>query len=336
MNDDFLRGVNFGGWLVLEKWMTPTLFAGTDAVDEYTFSKSQGAKQKIEQHRKTFITEEDFQWLVGQGINALRIPVGYWVLAGDGPYIEAKKYLDWAMKMSDKYKLKVIVDVHGLPGSQNGRDHSGRVGRAAWYRDSDYYQQWIEAVRSIAMRYRGHPSLWGVQVINEPKLGLFHRRLRRYYQKIYQELSRILEPTITIVTSDAFTPRLMSGALKPKNHPMVMDVHSYHMATPLATWFSIDWFFKKLQRRKKMFRRLSKSQPLIIGEWSGVISHRTMRQVPKASYDSLFAKYVRLQQDVYSETAGWFYWSYKTEGSGQWNFRSAVELGLIDIERPTN
>ncbi len=29
-----LRGVNLGGWLVLEKWMNQNLFAGTDAMDE--------------------------------------------------------------------------------------------------------------------------------------------------------------------------------------------------------------------------------------------------------------------------------------------------------------
>jgi glucan 1,3-beta-glucosidase len=32
-----LRGVNLGGWLVLEKWMAPSLFAGLDATDETTW-----------------------------------------------------------------------------------------------------------------------------------------------------------------------------------------------------------------------------------------------------------------------------------------------------------
>ncbi len=27
----FIKGVNLGNWLVLEKWMSPALFAGTDA-----------------------------------------------------------------------------------------------------------------------------------------------------------------------------------------------------------------------------------------------------------------------------------------------------------------
>ena len=31
----YIKGVNFGNWLVLEKWMSPGLFAGTTAEDEY-------------------------------------------------------------------------------------------------------------------------------------------------------------------------------------------------------------------------------------------------------------------------------------------------------------
>ena len=31
----FIKGVNLGNWLVLEKWMSPHLFDGTTAEDEY-------------------------------------------------------------------------------------------------------------------------------------------------------------------------------------------------------------------------------------------------------------------------------------------------------------
>ena len=31
---DKIHGVNLGNWLVLEKWMNPSLFAGVDAEDE--------------------------------------------------------------------------------------------------------------------------------------------------------------------------------------------------------------------------------------------------------------------------------------------------------------
>lgn len=32
-----MRGVNLGGWLVLEKWMTPSVFGCLDAVGETTY-----------------------------------------------------------------------------------------------------------------------------------------------------------------------------------------------------------------------------------------------------------------------------------------------------------
>ena len=42
-----LRGVNLGGWLVLEKWMTPAFFADSDAVDEHTFMQTEHAIEKL-------------------------------------------------------------------------------------------------------------------------------------------------------------------------------------------------------------------------------------------------------------------------------------------------
>ena len=35
MNPDYIKGVDLGNWLVLEKWMNPALFDGTTADDEY-------------------------------------------------------------------------------------------------------------------------------------------------------------------------------------------------------------------------------------------------------------------------------------------------------------
>lgn len=47
-----LRGVNLGGWLVLEKWMTPSVFEGLEAVDETTYCVELGgrAEQALKKH----------------------------------------------------------------------------------------------------------------------------------------------------------------------------------------------------------------------------------------------------------------------------------------------
>ena len=40
--------------------MTPSMFAGTDARDEYTFMGTPGAAAKLRRHHETFITDDDF------------------------------------------------------------------------------------------------------------------------------------------------------------------------------------------------------------------------------------------------------------------------------------
>jgi glucan 1,3-beta-glucosidase len=326
-----LHGVNLGGWLVLERWMTPSLFKGTDAIDEYTLMSTPGAAERLREHWRTWITEEDFRWMAANGLNAVRIPVGYWVLEGDPPFLPANDQLDWAMEMAAKHNLQVVIDVHGLPGSQNGNDHSGRVGRAEWFRRRQHRVESLKAVVKIARRYRDYPNLWGFQIINEPKLGLFHFKLRKYYREAYERLVTILRPHTRFIYSDGFTPRLLSNVLGWAKHPVVMDVHLYHMATMGAKHRPFEWYWGKMQRRRQVLRRLARRHPLIIGEWSGVISGETMRSIPPPDHQELFRRYVRDQLEQYEEHAGWFYWSYKTEEPGQWNFRSMVEAGLIEL-----
>ena len=66
----FLRGVNIGGWLVLEKWMSPELFTGLSAEDQWTFDSLPDAPRRLQGHWRTWFTERDVQWLQQTGINA--------------------------------------------------------------------------------------------------------------------------------------------------------------------------------------------------------------------------------------------------------------------------
>ena len=65
-----LRGVNLGGWLILEEWLTPEVFEGTGAVDQFTFDQVPGAELRLQSHWSSYITEADFLDWVSWGINA--------------------------------------------------------------------------------------------------------------------------------------------------------------------------------------------------------------------------------------------------------------------------
>ena len=71
-NPDFLRGVNIGGWLILEKWMTPDLFTGpfADATDQWTFDSTPGATEALQTHWSTYFTEADAWTIKSYGFNA--------------------------------------------------------------------------------------------------------------------------------------------------------------------------------------------------------------------------------------------------------------------------
>ena len=66
-----VRGVNIGGWLVLEPWITPTLFDNTGdnrVIDEWTFGQFvPNAKNILQQHWDTWITESDFADIAAAG-----------------------------------------------------------------------------------------------------------------------------------------------------------------------------------------------------------------------------------------------------------------------------
>ena len=132
-----IHGVNVGGWFVTEPFIVPGLYeafpngtAGT-SVDEYTLSLNMGdqLESAMTEHYETFITEEDFMQMAASGLTWVRIPIGFWALeTREGePFLEgvAWRYIVRALGWCRKYGLRVNLDLHATPGSQNGWNHSG-------------------------------------------------------------------------------------------------------------------------------------------------------------------------------------------------------------------
>lgn len=174
-NDWHWRGTNLGGWLVLEPWITPSLFYqflgaeekwGADApnkvaLDTYTFCTALGteeANKQLRRHWKTWVTEEQIFNLARTGIDTIRIPVGDWMFVTYEPYTGcfdgALEELNRVIEICRQYKLNVFFDIHALKGSQNPFDNSGHVSiqwqtfknfdvirTANWIGDYDYITQ---------------------------------------------------------------------------------------------------------------------------------------------------------------------------------------------------
>lgn len=327
-----LKGVNLGGWLILERWMTPSVFEGTDAKDEYTLSQTPAGREAIKKHRQSFITESDFKWLRNNKIAIVRLPVGYWVIKSTNNLIPHVEYVDWVFRMAQKYNIKVLLDVHGLKGSQNGYDHSGRVGKAEWFKHAAYREESLELLEQLAQKYKDEPQLWGFQIINEPKFGIFHFKLRSYYRQAYRVVSSILKPETHIIYSDGFTPRLLSGALG-KSRRVHMDVHLYHGVKVWTKFVSLKTYYASLALQKKLIKKLSRTQPIIIGEWSGSFRQEVFDMFPVHVHGKLVGEHSHKQIDSFEYATAWFYWNYKTEKPGVWNFRSQIDAGYITLHK---
>lgn len=140
-----IRGVNVGGWLSIEPFITPSFFEPYkhEVVDEWELTEAWGknAAKKMEKHYSSFINKQTFKEIREAGFDHVRIPYGYWIVEkyeGE-PYVEriGWRYLLRAIEYCRENGLRVSLDMHGVPGSQNGWNHSGKHGEIRWLNGED-------------------------------------------------------------------------------------------------------------------------------------------------------------------------------------------------------
>lgn len=172
-NDFHIRGTSLGGWLVLEPWITPSLFYqflgltekyGADAskhiaIDSKTFCSALGeeeANKQLRQHWRNWVDEEQIAKLAHDGVETLRIPLGDWMYVPYEPYIGcwdgALEELDRVLQLCQKYNLTVLLDIHAMRMSQNGLDNSGDTGSFEWLGEGSEYLN--RESSPIVSRYR--------------------------------------------------------------------------------------------------------------------------------------------------------------------------------------
>lgn len=167
----YIKGVNLGNWLVLEKWMSPALFDGTTAEDEYYLPTQLDPavyEARIKIHRSEYISERDFACIKRIGLDTVRIPVPYFIFGDRPPFIGCIEELDKAFSWAEKYDLKVLIDLHTAPLSQNGFDNGGISGVCKWSQTPEEVDFVLDVLEKLAKRYGQRKGLWGIQPINEP------------------------------------------------------------------------------------------------------------------------------------------------------------------------
>ncbi|KAK7063958.1 Exo-beta-1,3-glucanase [Favolaschia claudopus] len=283
-----VRGVNLGGWLVLEPWITPSLFdntGNTNIVDEWTFGSLQSkstATSALTQHWNTWITESDFTAIKAAGLNHVRLPIGYWawdVSAGE-PYIQGQlAYLTKAVTWAGNHGLKLIVDLHGAPGSQNGFDNSGHRGSATWANagsSGSNVQRTNAIIKKIADLYKDNPSVVSaIAPLNEPAgfngdswLSVIRQFWYDSYGNIRFPYGSSKQSNTLVLIHDAFQPlSYWNGVLtSPSAEGVAMDTHVYTIFSQGEEQMSMSQHIQTVCNKQSSLS--SFDLWVIVGEWT--------------------------------------------------------------------
>jgi len=379
-----VRGVNLGGWLVIEPWITPSLFDATGnpaIVDEWTFGQYQNpsdAQATLVQHWDTWITEDDFKEIANAGLNHVRIPIGYWAYeVGPGePLISGQHdYLLQAVTWAETYNLKVIVDLHGVPGSQNGFDNSGqRMSFPQWHSNQTNIDRTNRIMRQIAYEFRYSAQVVSViSPLNEPA-GFFGQPVldatRQYW---YDSYWNIRYPTgqqsnIVVLIHDAFQSLSYWNDFMPHDQytGVAMDTHIYQMFTDEVSKDNQGHIQSACGNAGLLIDYNQNNLWTIVGEWTPAMTdcakYLNGRGVgarydgsisqgapiygscvgltgPGWSFSQDYMDFLRqtweAQVITYEKASGWIQWTWKTESADEWSYYAGLQYGWIPSD-PTN
>lgn len=356
-----IRGVNLGSWLVLEKWMVPSMFEGLEATDETTWCVEMGerAAERLRRHWDTFITREDFEWIARRGLNTVRIPVGHWLFGGEYPYHRTYgdnrhpfvtggvEVLDRAMGWAAELGLKVLVDLHAAPGCQNGFDNGGIKDVCEWHTRPEYIAFSLDVLERIAERYRDHPALYGIEALNEPRWDVPTDVIKAYYLEAYARIRKHCDPErVAVVIHDGFrSHREFLGFMQaPAFRNVVFDIHRYQCFAREDIDMDIQGHMHKaaMEWRDEVDAiHAELGLPTICGEWSLGLDLKVVSLWAEGPYNHALEHMDDFQQTVatrgyasaqlvtFEKLRGWFFWNYRTETTPAWCFRDSVERGWL-------
>ena len=368
-----VRGVNIGGWLVAEPWITPSLFDNTGdsrVIDEWTFGQyASNAYGRLQKHWSTFYTEADFAAIAAAGLNHVRIPIGYWAFdtsAGE-PYVKWNQadYLERAVQWAGKYGLKVIIDLHGAPGSQNGFDNSGHKGAANWPTNQKNADRAVAVITTIAARFAKYQgTVTSIELLNEPA-GFLGGNMMDFTKAYYQTAGAAARSkyfNTAIMIHDGFMGlQYWNGVAQPPQYQQILlDTHIYSVFSPQEVAMSEDQRLNNYCSQADGLASSNKNLWTVVGEWTtaptdcakylngrgvgarydgsfgqgswyvGSCADKTgdgsnFSAAYKASLQRLF----ETQISVYERASGWVFWTWKTEQAADWDYQRGLKGGWI-------
>lgn len=293
-----VKGVNLGNWLVLEKWMNPALFEGTTAEDEYYLPRQLSKEvyeARIKIHRSEYITERDFVTIKAMGMEAVRIPVPYFIFGDREPFIGCIEELDKAFNWAEKYGLQILIDLHTAPDGQNGSDNGGICGVCKWAQEPEEVEFELSVLERLAERYGTRKGLWGIEILNEPMLEemwdvmdiqkryppadpekakgsapITREFIRQFYKDAYDRIRKHMPEEKYVVFHDGFVLKAWKDFMQEDKYKnVVLDTHQYLMLAEMEGCDqTVEGYLEYIKEHfEKDIEEMQQYFPVICGEW---------------------------------------------------------------------
>jgi hypothetical protein len=152
----------------------------------------------------SWVNDSDYKLLKDLNLNAIRLPI-YWrnLLNDDFSRKDeetAFKYIDKIISDAKANDIYIILDLHGVPGSQNGFEHSGTtIHEANFWHNEKYIDSAIDCWKFISNHYSTtrkdlSSTIATYDILNEPTynyLGTTTRACWDVFDKIYDAIREL-------------------------------------------------------------------------------------------------------------------------------------------------
>ena len=346
MSQRALHGVNLTGWLTLESWVTPELFADDGALDEESLLAAAGVERYqsiVRNHRAEFMAREDFVRIAARGFNAVRLPIPWYVFGEDGPacgpYVGCIEYVDQALDWAEEIGLNVLFVLAINPGAKPSDQVPSRDLidlRAS--RDVA-----LDVVYRLSKRYASRMGFYGIEIADDVAVqrrmglslldGVPQHVLRNYYREAYELVRSAAGEDPVVVMPDGGFPAGFINFMAQRHYRNVwVDAHLDHapkkidVAGPAGVRRLVDAHKRRLRDAART------GMPVMVGKWSSALPIADAQMTPEGRI-ALERVYTSEQLGAYASAPAWFFSTWKTSGLlASWDARvalSSFERGMI-------
>lgn len=255
-------------------------------IDEYTLCEKVGAQTAVDevlrQHWDTWIQWSDMKKIADSGFNLVRIPIGYWAYDNsDSPYCSgAAPYMDAAIDWARSVGLKVMIDLHGAPLSQNGFDNSGQridsPGKPGW-QQGDSVQKTLDVLAVMQKKYGARKYddvIAGIELLNEPLTPVLDLQQYKQFARDGLDQQRQTSQSRVVVVQDGFQqPQSYNNFLTPSDNNaqnVALDHHEYQVFTPELV--SMSPMEHRQYTCNNAWSYSYADKWTFVGEWSGAMT----------------------------------------------------------------